>query len=69
MDLNLSLADVIVMVGFSALVGLALGVAIWRPSRRERQEVADAIARQEDHREIRRALDDIDDLFGDDLYG
>lgn len=46
MIINLSLADLIVMVAFSALVGVALGVAIWRPSRRERRQIEAALPLQ-----------------------
>jgi glucose-6-phosphate-specific signal transduction histidine kinase len=51
MIINLSLADLIVMVAFSALVGLALGLALWRPSRRDRLQVETALALQEHMRQ------------------
>lgn len=51
MVIHLSIADLIVMVGFSALVGLALGMAVWRPTRRERAQTDAALALQESMRE------------------
>jgi hypothetical protein len=54
-NINLSLADVIVMVGFSGLVGLGLGMSLWRPSKRERQQfeqaVTDSVRRTIERRE------------------
>jgi hypothetical protein len=46
MIINLSLADLIVLVAFSALVGMALGMALWRPSRRERRQTEAALLLQ-----------------------
>lgn len=50
MVIHLSLADLIILVGLSALVGFALGMVVWRPGRRERAVIKQALEIQEQAR-------------------
>jgi glucose-6-phosphate-specific signal transduction histidine kinase len=51
MIVNLSLVDLTIVVAFSALVGIALGAALWRPTRRDRVRTERALALQEHMRQ------------------